>query len=86
MKIHKAYLKRAWAHLLRQGLLGHKGRAAKVFLLGLITTLIQMFAVILLIGAARAYDNGGILNNHEKGFDYVKILPRKVISAVKKSI
>lgn len=72
MKIHKAYLKRAWAHLLRQGLLGHKGRAAKVFLLGLITTLIQMFAVILLIGAARAYDNGGILNYAQISLDLSK--------------
>lgn len=72
MKIHKAYLKRAWGHLLRQGLLAHKGRAAKVFFLGLITTLIQMFAVILLIGAARAYDNGGILNYAQISLDLSK--------------
>ena len=32
------------------------------------------------------FDSDNILNNNEKGFDYVKILPRKVISAVKKSI
>jgi len=32
------------------------------------------------------FDSDNILNNDQKGFDYVKILPRKVISAVKKSI
>ena len=32
------------------------------------------------------FDSDNILNNDKKGFDYVKILPRKVISAVKKSI
>jgi len=62
MRTNKAYLKRAWKHLLRDGLAAHKGRAAQVFCLGLITTLIQMLAVLLLIGAARAYDNGGILD------------------------
>ena len=32
------------------------------------------------------FDSDNILNNDKKGFDYVKMLPRKVISAVKKSI
>ena len=32
------------------------------------------------------FDSDNILSNDQKGFDYVKILPRKVISAVKKSI
>ena len=62
MQTQKTYLKRAWVHLFREGLLAHKGRAAQIFFLGLITTLIQMSAVILLVGAARAYDNGGVLN------------------------
>ena len=32
------------------------------------------------------FDADNILNNDKKGFDYVKISPRKVISAIKKSI
>jgi len=32
------------------------------------------------------FDSDNILNNEKKGFDYVKILPRKVISVIKKSI
>ena len=32
------------------------------------------------------FNSDNILNNDIKGFDYVKILPRKVISAIKKSI
>ena len=32
------------------------------------------------------FDSDNILNNDKKGFDYLKMLPRKVISAVKKSI
>ena len=32
------------------------------------------------------FDSDNILNNDKKGFDYVKMLPRKIISAVKKSI
>jgi uncharacterized protein YbjT (DUF2867 family) len=32
------------------------------------------------------FDSDNILNNDKKGFDYVKVLPRKVISAVRKSI
>jgi NADH dehydrogenase len=32
------------------------------------------------------FDSNNILNNNKKGFDYLKMLPRKVISAVKKSI
>jgi len=72
MQTNKVYLKRAWKHLLREGLLAHKGRAAQIFFLGLITTLIQMFAVLLLVGAARAYDNGGILSYASLSFDLNK--------------
>ena len=32
------------------------------------------------------FDSDNILNNDKKGFDYLKILPRKIILAVKKSI
>ena len=32
------------------------------------------------------FDSDNILNNDKKGFDYLKMLPRKIISAVKKSI
>ena len=32
------------------------------------------------------FDSDNILKNKEKGFDYLKILPRKVISVVKKSL
>jgi uncharacterized protein YbjT (DUF2867 family) len=32
------------------------------------------------------FDSDNILTNDKKGFDYVKMLPRKIISAVKKSI
>ena len=32
------------------------------------------------------FDSDNILNNENKGFDYLKMLPKKVISAVKKSI
>ena len=32
------------------------------------------------------FDSDNILNNDKKGFEYLKMLPRKVISAVKKSI
>ena len=32
------------------------------------------------------FDSDNILNNDKKGFDYFKMLPRKVISAVKKSL
>ena len=32
------------------------------------------------------FDSDNILNNDKKGFDYVKMLPRKVILAIKKSI
>ena len=62
MQTNTAYLKRAWKHLLRDGLAAHKGRAVQVFCLGLVTTLIQLLAVLLLVGAARAYDNDGILS------------------------
>jgi len=62
MHTNKSYLKRAWRHLLRDGLAANKGRATLVFFLGLVTTLIQMLAVLLLLGAARAYDNSGVLD------------------------
>ena len=32
------------------------------------------------------FDSDNILNNNKKGFDYLKMLPRKIFSAVKKSI
>ena len=32
------------------------------------------------------FDSDNILKNKKRGFDYFKILPRKVISVVKKSI
>ena len=32
------------------------------------------------------FDSDNILNNNKRGFDYLKILPKKVISAIKKSI
>ena len=47
----------------------HKGRAAVVFFTGFITTLIQIFGVLMLIGAARAYDSGGILTYGPISFD-----------------
>ena len=61
-KENRAYLKRAWLHLLATGLWRHKKRAVIIFLTGFLTTLIQIGAVLLLIGAARAYDAGGILS------------------------
>ena len=32
------------------------------------------------------FENDNILNNKEFGFDYLKISPKKVISAIKKSL
>ena len=32
------------------------------------------------------FDSHNILNNDRKGFDYLEMLPRKIISAIKKSI
>jgi len=61
-KENRAYLKRAWRHLLGTGLWQHKKHAAIIFLTGFLTTLIQIGAVLLLIGAARAYDADGILS------------------------
>ena len=61
-KENRAYLKRAWRHLLGTGLWRHKKRATIIFLTGFLTTLIQIGAVLLLIGAARAYDADGILS------------------------
>ena len=58
---NRAYLKRAWRHILGSGLWRHKKRAAIVFLTGFFTTAIQIIAVLLLIGAARAYDANGLL-------------------------
>lgn len=62
-------LKRAWKHLLKKGLFSNKARGAIVLFLGIATTLIQMSAVILLIGAARAYDNGGVLEYGQTSLD-----------------
>lgn len=61
-KENRAYLKRAWRHLLGTGLLKNKKLAAIILLTGLLTTLVQIGAVLLLIGAARAYDAQGILS------------------------
>jgi len=58
---NRAYLKRAWRHILGNGLWRHKKRAAIVFLTGFFTTAIQIIAVLLLVGAARAYDANGLL-------------------------
>lgn len=58
----RAYLKRAWRHLLGRGLWRHKKRAFIIFATGLLTTLIQIAAVLFLVGAARAYDASGILS------------------------
>jgi len=66
---NRAYLKRAWRHLLGTALWRHKGRAAIVFFTGFLTTLIQIFGVLMLIGAARAYDSGGILTQWPISFD-----------------
>ncbi|MDB2439145.1 hypothetical protein N9W89_10545 [Hellea sp.] len=58
---NRAYLKRAWRHILGSGLWRHKKRAAIIFLTGFLTTAVQILAVLLLVGAARAYDANGIL-------------------------
>lgn len=68
-KENRAYLKRAWRHLLGTGLWRHKKRAAIIFLTGFLTTLVQIFAVLLLVGAARAYDADGILSFGNFSFD-----------------
>lgn len=59
---NRAYLKRAWRHLIGTGLWRNKKRAAIIFMTGFLTTLIQIFAVLLLVGAARAYDADGLLS------------------------
>lgn len=69
MRSDIANLKRAWKHLLKKGLFSNKKRAAIVLCLGVLTTLIQMSAVILLVGAARAYDNGGVLEYAQLSLD-----------------
>jgi len=61
-KENRVYLKRAWRHLLGTGLWRHKKRASIIFLTGFLTTLVQIGAVLLLVGAARAYDADGILS------------------------
>lgn len=66
---NRAYLKRAWRHLLGTSLWRHKKRAATVFITGFLTTLIQIGTVLLLIGAARAYDAEGILTYGPVSFD-----------------
>ena len=59
---NRAYLKRAWRHLIGTGLWRNKKSAAIIFITGFLTTLVQIFAVLLLIGAAKAYDADGLLN------------------------
>lgn len=59
---NRAYLKRAWRHLLGTGLWRNKKRAAIIFATGFLTTAVQIFAVLLLVGAARAYDAEGLLS------------------------
>jgi ABC-type multidrug transport system fused ATPase/permease subunit len=59
---NRKYLKRAWRHLLGTGLWRNKKRASIIFLTGFLTTLVQIGAVLLLVGAARAYDAGGMLS------------------------
>ena len=59
---NRAHLKRAWRHLLGTGLRKHKKSASIIFLTGFITTLVQIGAVLLLVGAARAYDAEGVLS------------------------
>ena len=66
---NRAYLKRAWGHLLSTSLWRHKKRAAIVFITGFLTTLIQIGTFLLLIGAARAYDSEGILTYGPVRFD-----------------
>lgn len=61
-KENRAYLMRAWRHLLGTGLWQNKKHAIIIFMTGFLTTLIQIAAVLVLIGAARAYDSEGILS------------------------
>ena len=69
---NRAYLKRAWRHLLGSGLWAHKKRAGIIFLTGFLTTIVQIFAVLLLIGAAKAYDADGILSYGSMSVDISK--------------
>ncbi|WP_026942227.1 ABC transporter ATP-binding protein [Hellea balneolensis] len=71
-KENRAYLKRAWRHILGAGLWRHKARAAFIFLTGFLTTAIQIFAVLLLVGAARAYDAEGLLSYGPVNIDLSK--------------
>lgn len=71
-KENRAYLKRAWRHILGTGLWRHKGRASVIFLTGFLTTAIQIFAVLLLVGAARAYDAEGLLSYGPLNIDLSK--------------
>lgn len=59
---NRAYLKRAWRHLIGTGLWRNKKRASIIFATGFLTTLVQIVAVLLLVGAARAYDADGLLS------------------------
>ena len=72
---NRAYLKRAWRHLLSKGLWRHKKRAAIIFFVGILATFVQIFAVILLIGAAKAYDSNGVLSFSDYSIDLSKNAP-----------
>ena len=61
-KENRAYLKRAWLHLIGTGLGRNKKSAGIIFATGFLTTIIQVVTVLLLVGAARAYDADGILS------------------------
>jgi len=68
-KENSVYLKRAWRHIIGTGLWHNKGSAAIIFFTGLLTTLVQISAVLLLIGAARAYDASGVLSYGKLNID-----------------
>lgn len=62
VKPNSANLKRAWAHIIKSAILGNKARAAVVLLVGIITTIFQMGAMLVLVMAARAYENKGFVD------------------------
>lgn len=62
-------LRRAWRHVISHALFSHPGRALKILGLGLLTMLAQFAAVLAVVGAARAWDNQGILNVLEYQLD-----------------
>lgn len=71
-KENRAYLKRAWRHIIGTGLWRNKARAFVILLTGFLTTIVQIFAVLLLVGAARAYDAEGILSYGPLNIDLTK--------------